>query len=602
MKLHAHAFESAGRRRGWAMVAVVLVIVAVSAALALMLTSSAAADRSANVTRHASAARFRAEGGLAAGQRALLEAVASWRPAPAGGMLVLDGVTVAYTLAPTGFESLETDATGIQTQRTRYRIESRAEVHGASETVRRVVDTLAVPIFQFAVFYTDDLEINPGPDMRLRGRIHTNGDLYLNSGGRLTLDSNYVHAVGNLYRERKDQPGVSQGTVDVREWVANPFDPAEPASYAALNSLAQMLAAGVVTDSGYDSAFTAGYDAEGDGDYFGPDDWLPFALGALEYWDAPAGYAGGADTPSTIQTSDHGLSAALTPGVGSIAAYEPAPGGGDFDLDPVSGEYVRVAAGSGAYQQGFFHGEAGLVLEAAADGNSWRAFDANGIDVSAYLTSAVTLADVYDARQGGDVRVLQIDVAALNTSGVFPPNGLVYAAGQGNATGTAARGVHLANGSELFAPLTVASDGPVYVQGDYNTVAKKGAAVIADAVNLLSNAWNDSKGASGLPSASETTFNLAFISGNHATTPGAYNGGFENLPRFHENWSGVPCHITGSFVNAWESQHATGTWVYGGNRYTAPRRDFAYDPAFNDAANLPPYTPLVVTGADVVTW
>jgi hypothetical protein len=583
------------------MLAVVFAVVAVATALAVMLTSSASANRTANVTRHASAARFRAEGGLAAARRALLLASANLRAPAASGTALIDGVTVAFDVAPTGLESAETDATGIQTLRTRYRIDSRAHVHGARETVHRVVDVLAVPIFQFAVFYTGDLEINPGPDMTIRGRVHTNGDLYLNCGGTLTLDSNYVHAVGNLYRERKDQPGVSQGSVDVRAWVANTFDPSEPLDYARLNSLAQMLALGVSTDSGYDSAFTAGHDADGDGDFFGPDDWLPFALGALEYWDEPDGYTGGAG--STIQTSDHGLSAAITPGVNSIAAFEAEPGGGDFDLDPVSGAYVPVAPGTGAFAKGFFHAEAGLAVVASADGSSWRAFDASGLDVSAHVPpGAVTLTTMVDARQGGDVTVIQLDLALLNGSSVFPANGLVYAAGLANGTGTEAQGVRLVNGSELAAPLTLASEGPVYVQGDYNTVGKKGAAVIADAVNLLSNAWDDTKGPSGLPRAAETTFNLAFISGNHETAAGAYNGGFENLPRFHEDWNGVPCNLTGSFVNAWESQHATGAWLYGGNRYTAPRRNFAYDPAFNDVANLPPFTPLVVTGEDVVTW
>jgi len=214
----------------------------------------------------------------------------------------------------------------------------------------------------------------------------------------------------------------------------------------------------------------------------------------------------------------------------------------------------------------------------------------------------VTLASVYDAREGGDVSVIQVDMAALGASPVFPSNGLLYAAGQSNGTGPRACGVRLVNGSELAAPLTVASDGAVYVQGDYNTVAKKGAAVIADALDLLSNAWDDTKRAGALPHARETTYDLAFISGNLESTPGAYNGGFENLPRFHEDWNGVACHLTGSFVNAWASQHATGAWVYGGDRYTAPRRDFAYDPAFNDAANLPPFTPLVVSGEELVTW
>src|SRR5215468_10485403 len=37
-----------------------------------------------------------------------------------------------------------------------------------------------IPLFQFVAFYKNDLEIAPGPQMHLQGRVHTNGDLYLN--------------------------------------------------------------------------------------------------------------------------------------------------------------------------------------------------------------------------------------------------------------------------------------------------------------------------------------------------------------------------------------------------------------------------------------
>src|SRR5262245_47097054 len=197
-----HRHRLGKTRSGWAMVVTVFVIVAVATALSLMLTSSLSAHRTASVAKNSSAARFRAEGGLSAAKHALLVAVANWRPAPTGSTIEIDGIPVDYDVTPTGYERVETDATGIQTIRTRYQIDSHAAVEGAHETLHRIVDTLSVPIFQFAVFYTNDLEINPGPDMTIRGRVHTNADLYLNCGGTLTLDSNYVHAVGDLFRIR----------------------------------------------------------------------------------------------------------------------------------------------------------------------------------------------------------------------------------------------------------------------------------------------------------------------------------------------------------------------------------------------------------------
>ena len=76
-------------------------------------------------------------------------------------------------------------------------------------------------------------------------------------------------------------------------------------------------------------------------------------------------------------------------------------------------------------------------------------------------------------------------------------------------------------------------------------------------------------------------------------TPGQYNGGLENYPRLHEKWTGVTLSIKGSFVSLWNSQIATGNWVYGNPQYTAPNRLWDYDTDFS-SGNLPPFTPWAV--------
>ena len=45
----------------------------------------------------------------------------------------------------------------------------------------------SVPIFQFFAFYNSDLEFLPGPPASVSGRIHTNGNLYLDAGSGLTI-------------------------------------------------------------------------------------------------------------------------------------------------------------------------------------------------------------------------------------------------------------------------------------------------------------------------------------------------------------------------------------------------------------------------------
>jgi hypothetical protein len=569
---------------------------------AVLIASSTATSKRANIHRDQVRAWYLAEGALEAGKKDLLRAVADFKAVPTDGTVQIDGQPIPYTVTATGFQEVLVDNSGIQTDVTGYRIDARVEVGGYFAEAHRIVNVEKTPIFQFAVFYTDDLEIFPGPSMTLGGRVHSNASMYLGSNGTLTVDTNYCRAIGGIYRHRKDDPSSSPGTVAIRKWVQDPYDGSEPEEYVKMLSESQMDGLGVSTTSGYDSVFTAGWDDNGDGDFLDAKDWLPWGPGALDLWSEPDGYASGAG--NTVKSAVHGTSELVPPSVGSVAMFEEADGGGDYAWSAGGERYVEVAAGTGTHDKGYFHENADLAILTYADG-SWEAFDGDGNDVTASLAGVVDVTKMVDARQSGGknekIRLTEIDLEDLGDSGLFPKNGLLYLSSYGAGTGTDAKGVMLTNGPELPGALTVVTENSVYVHGDYNTKDKKGASVIADAVNLLSNAWDGSK-TTGLPSASETTFNLAFITGNLETAGKSYNGGLENLPRFHEDWSGVKCYLNGSFVNPWSSTYATGAWVYGGNRYTAPSRMYSYDEDFNDAANLPPYTPMAVSAAEVASW
>jgi hypothetical protein len=60
-----------------------------------------------------------------------------------------------------------------------------------------------VPMFQFAAFYKDDLEISPGPQMTLNGRVHTNGNLYTGAGDLLRV-TGQITTVKDFFNKRKD--------------------------------------------------------------------------------------------------------------------------------------------------------------------------------------------------------------------------------------------------------------------------------------------------------------------------------------------------------------------------------------------------------------
>jgi hypothetical protein len=154
----------------------------------------------------------------------------------------------------------------------------------------------------------------------------------------------------------------------------------------------------------------------------------------------------------------------------------------------------------------------------------------------------------------------------------------------------------LKNGATLpSGGLTVVSDNPVYIQGNYNSANnRQPSAVIGDAVMILSNNWSDANSSATLTSrkATDTTVNTAILSGivpTDASFPGrlAYSGGVENFPRFLEDWSGRAFNYTGSMVQLFYSQQAKGRWGKD-NVYNPPIRNWAFDVNFR--TNPPPGT------------
>lgn len=162
------------------------------------------------------------------------------------------------------------------------------------------------------------------------------------------------------------------------------------------------------------------------------------------------------------------------------------------------------------------------------------------------ITAAVT--SLQNAASGGDISQADADSMAATLqaladcetgptvdwppewSGCAPPY-------EGGNTEFA---IKIQGGSELLQPLTFVTALPAYIQGDYNSIDKQPAAVIADAITILSNAWSDDdlphslKGVGNRQAASP-------VEQSHRVDLGrtrSYNGGVENLPRFLEKWSG----------------------------------------------------------------
>jgi hypothetical protein len=128
--------------------------------------------------------------------------------------------------------------------------------------------------------------------------------------------------------------------------------------------------------------------------------------------------------------------------------------------------------------------------------------------------------------------------------------------------------------------------------GNTNTILTAPASLAADAITILSDNWADNSPNDA--SALNTTVNAAILTGAVPTTVGQYSGGMENFPRFLEDWSSATFTYNGSMINMFPSQYAIGFWnglrmavIY----YHPPKRDWAYDANFDNPAKLPPLTP-----------
>jgi hypothetical protein len=184
------------------------------------------------------------------------------------------------------------------------------------------------------------------------------------------------------------------------------------------------------------------------------------------------------------------------------------------------------------------------------------------------------------------------------------------------------RALKLVNGGlgNLPAPgLSVASENPVYVQGNYNasstvlsTDVHQAAAVLADAVTVLSNNWNDANSFQSPNdkvgrSATTTGYRMAVVAGKSlsfpypagtlATASGYFlfgtDGGVANFLHYMEDWPmGSSVNYRGSIVSLFISRQATGTYKCCERVYQYTARNYIFDTDFLLPALLPPATPM----------
>jgi hypothetical protein len=441
--------------------------------------------------------------------------------------------------------------------------------------VRRVFSKQQLSPWNWAIFYVDPLEIHPGPLFTVTGWVHTNSDLYtghntLTFADRVTYGSDWF--IGFM-------PGDGQ----------HPETPQAP---------------------NYPSALPPARDQA----------LQPFGL----------------DSTSIFNSSDS------NPNNDSYAELIQPPVAGYSD--PLAGQRLWDQAGviiqinaNNTYTIGYPSGANYAFTPVWTSGTTPPSVVSPTYWMYSMFNGAISTGQtIQDNREGATMHVSTLDVSAIESGGGANPNyksnnfnGIVYVYDPNNTT-SSRRAIRLTNGSKIpTSGLTVVSSNPVYVQGDFNTggtgstvpsnnpanfnsdgtyinpssppsssvsgYTRAPCSILADALDLLSNSWNDANSGS-VPTASPTTYNVAAVAGIVPTAAvggdGSYSGGAENFPRFLEDWTNQTLSYYGSMVELFKSQQSIGEWGKA-NVYVPPTREWYFDSNFK--ANPPPGTLMVVS-------
>jgi hypothetical protein len=451
-----------------------------------------------------------------------------------------NGATYVQRTPGSNYVVLDSTYAGLKGYVSTYIITSHASdsasLTAVNAGVSQQLQLAGIPIFQFAMYSSGNMEISCGQPFDVTGRVHSNNELFVEPDNALTFESG-VTAVKDILFQR------------------NPLDPRG------------LTPGGTVV-------------------YVHPEEKLaPVAAMTLPI--------GTTNTPDAIREIIKPPPPGEDPNspLGRLRYYN------ECDM-VITVSDTNVMATSGAYN--------GFVTQIT------------NTDVNLFVSTT----NFWDARENKTVESIDIDVGQLATwsqTNKFTSTGLpnlgvnfssVYVMDKRNAlTANQLGAVRVRNGKQLPPNgLTVATVRPLYVLGDYNqynsanlgtanTTTTRPASFAADAVTLLSDAWNDVNSYNGLASrnASSTTYNAAILTGVVETTPQAYSGGMENFPRFLETWgSANVCTYNGSMVKMFPSFYATNAWNNNNNIYVPPKRHWAYDANFDSAILLPPKTPSLL--------
>ncbi len=606
LRARTHVTEARVRdRRGFALEASLLLLIMFSIIILAGLSAVSTMAKTSSADYRASRASYAAEGGAD-------DIMSQLDAAMQDGIISASDISQLSTPQLSGFNiNHVTNTTGAPVSRTiasgpfsgLYSLNQPIDISvtardssGNKATAILSVNAQTIPLFQFGVFYENDLEILPGAPMVFAGWVHTNGNLYTSS------------ASANFQSQLTTPDSVFWNRKDANQ---------------RLNGVSINNAAGTSVLLDFDSRSLSG---------------PAFVTRSQQRFSG------------RLMTKAHGVRALKLPlpaNTPPITLVQPRSAGDNQMVQDVkmawkSDWYITVDAAAftnpdtGMMKTNFCASLTQLrtgALQVPTGAACRRIFkpranafyegreDLRPDLIDVYMDSLRIWADSNPTQRAP--RIMYFNFINTNTAATND-----YVA------------VRLRNGGRLplaqlpadTGGVSMVTDRPMYILGDYNTNVWRPAALMADAVTFLSNPPNarmrDSSGLAGRCSSTNgwcdvmqqnmaqrtavnTTVNAAILAG-HSPTPcdyaragcggGVYGGGLENFPRFLENWGGITFRYTGSLVSLFANVYSTGLWgnstnVGFGNQayYSAPTRAWSFDVNFRFPQRLPPGTPSVGT-------
>jgi len=475
-----------------------------------------------------------------------------------------------------------------------------------SVKIGRRISYATASLFQYNIFFQGDMEFAPGGNTLIEGDIAANGSIYMGavSGGTLTVSGYTSYLSGSVFNSTMDTPAVTTYrkpgtlapngttvTADTTTLRAPVFTTSESAQVSSMTEAENLL-------GGQDASAIATRNPE--------------LFGALDRVTGnPTDAALNNVYRALIAPPPSAMATALGSSTDTLLSEYPAATNLSTTTDDGSIAALRA------------YNRAGLIITVNGTGALASIKDGDGTSYLADIKAAVTFSSLFDQREGKRVAITNIDVGVLKTAletAVPRFNGLLYVL-LANSSASAPAAVRLSNAaitpgvnttSHTASGFTVATNGGLYVKGDYNTTTTAGTSAItntytgkinptllmADSITVLSSAWKDANSTElGTASTStsnitnrvatsgQTTINSAILTGNTAAdsilegdATATASGGGQNLIRYMEDWNGKNVTLRGSIGRLFDSRHFKSTFQQPGNAYRIPGlRTFAFN-------------------------